>query len=187
MMRNVFYIVAVSLTAFVLYGCTQDNVHAPEPEIITVEKEVEVPAEDDDFQNEFYYVGTLTSSVPSMAALMEPVTTPDHVRLTGMTGKTSGYATLVLGAFDISVAAMGMNISMGEMTIEGVQYAIYPNGNGMFFKEDFETMSGQYDTKGSLSGTFSADGSIEMSMDYRPGSMPFECHSEFSGTVSSEE
>lgn len=183
MMKNLLYTTVVAMTAYMLAACTQDNVHAPEPEIVVVEKEVEVTPEED-FETDVHYVGTLTSGVPSMEALMEPVTTDCEMYLKDKTDKSSGYATLVLGAFDITVEAMGMNISMGEMTIEDVQYAVYPNGNGMFFKDDFQTMAGNYDTSGSLSGTFGADGSIEMTMVYKPGSMPFDCQSVFSGVIS---
>ena len=84
----------------------------------------------------------------------------------------------MLGGFDITVEAMNMQITMGEMRIDSVQYAVYPNGNGMFFCDDFETMSGRYNTVGSLKGTFDANGKVMMQMDYKPGSMPFMCHSE---------
>lgn len=180
-MKKIFDAAIAALATLMLPACTQDNVHAPEPEIIIVEKETNEPAKEE-FQNTFVYEGQLTSEVPSMSALMAPVTSADVLTLRDMTDKTSGYATLVLGAFDINVAAMGMCIHMGEMIIDNVQYAVYPNGNGMFFKDDFQTMAGSYDTRGSLSGTFGADGSIELVMDYKPGSMPFMCHSEFSGT-----
>lgn len=177
----------IKKTAFVLAAfatlaaCTQDNVHAPEAEIRYVDREV--PGAQEQFDDSLYYRGTITNSVPSMASLMDPVTTADDMQFKNMTGKTSGYATIVLGAFDISVAAMGMNISIGEMVIDSVQYAFYPNGNGMFVKDNFEVMAGQYNTVGSLSGTFdAATGTVTMTMDYKPGSMPFTCHGELTAT-----
>lgn len=176
-MKKLLILSAIVMALFT--ACTQDNVHAPEPEIKVVEKET--PAGKEEFDDSLYYAGTLTSSVPSMAALMDPVETPDYMYFRGMTGKTSGYATLVLGEFDITVAAMNMHITMGEMRIDSVQYAVYPNGNGMFFRDDFEVMSGNYNTVGSLSGTFDSAGNVWMQMDYKPGSMPFMCHSELEG------
>lgn len=178
-MKKTYTLFTITMAAALFAACTQDNVHAPEPEIKIVEKEV--PAAKEEFDDSLYYSGTLTSSVPSMAALMDPVSSADFMYFKGMTGKTSGYATLVLGQFDISVTAMNMHITMGEMRIDSVQYAFYPNGNGMFFRENFEVMSGSYNTKGSLTGTFDASGKVKMLMDYKPGSMPFMCHSEMEG------
>lgn len=175
-MRKILMTVATVLVMGFTASCTQDNVHAPEPEI------KEVPQEPEAFEDSIYYEGTLTSSVPQMAALMEPVSTADFMYFRGMTGKTSGYATLVLGEFDITVEAMNMHINMGEMRIDSVQYAVYPNGNGMFFCDDFETMAGEYNTKGSLKGTFDANGKVTMEMNYKPGNMPFTCNSVMEGT-----
>lgn len=173
--KSLLYCLAVSAGLFA--SCTQDNVHEPEPEVIT--QVVEVPAEKEPFDDSRRYEGTLTSSVPAMAAMMEPVTTADFMELRNMTDKSSGYATLVLGQFDITIPApMNKVIGIGEMVIDSVQYAFYPNGNGMFFKDDFEVMAGRFNTKGTLQGTFSADGGVTMTMDYKPGSMPFTCHSE---------
>lgn len=170
-MRKTYVILMSAFVAGIMSSCTQDNVHAPEPEVRVEEKQEE-------FEDSMYFDGSLTSSVPTMASLMAPVTTADYMYFRGMTGKTSGYATLVLGGFDITVEAMNMQITMGEMRIYSVQYAVYPNGNGMFFCDDFETMSGRYNTVGSLKGTFDANGKVMMQMDYKPGSMPFMCHSE---------
>lgn len=173
-MKMVMALAAVSV-AFA--ACTQDNAHAPEPEVIIVEKEVPAPKEE--FDDSLYFEGSLTSSVPSMAAMMSPVTTTDFMQFKNMTGKSSGYATLVLGGFNITIPALGNRvIAIGEMTIDSVQYAFYPNGNGMFFKDNFEVEAGSYLTRGSLQGTFGADGSVTMTMDYKPGTMPFLCHSE---------
>lgn len=170
-MRKIYVILMSAFFAGIISSCTQDNVHAPEPEVRVEEKQEE-------FEDSMYFDGSLTSSVPTMASLMNPVTTADYMYFRGMTGKTSGYATLVLGGFDITIEVMNMHITMGEMRIDSVQYAVYPNGNGMFFCDDFETMSGNYNTKGSLKGTFDANGKVLMRMDYKPGSMPFMCHSE---------
>lgn len=172
-MKMVMALTAVSV-AFA--ACTQDNAHAPEPEVIIVEKEVPAPKEE--FDDSLYFEGSLTSSVPSMAAMMSPVTTTDFMQFKNMTGKSSGYATLVLGQFNITVQTMGMSIEMGEMVIDSVQYAFYPNGNGMFTKDNFEIIAAGRNTKGLLKGTFGADGSVTMTMDYKPGTMPFLCHSE---------
>lgn len=178
-MKKTYAFCTIAMAAALFAACTQDNVHAPEPEIKVVEKEV--PAVKEEFDDSLYYSGTLTSSVPSMAALMDPVSSANFMYFRGMTGKNSGYATLVLGQFDINVTAMNMHITMGEMRIDSVQYAFYPNGNGMFFRENFEVMSGNYNTKGSLTGTIDATGKVKMQMDYKPGSMPFMCHSEMEG------
>lgn len=172
-MKKILALLAVG--AGVCAACTQDNVHMPETEVKVVEKEV--PAKEE-FDDSLYYSGALTSSVPTMSALMEPVSTADYMYFRGMTGKSSGYATLVLGQFDITVEAMNMHITMGEMRIDSVQYAFYPSGNGMFFRDNFEVMAGSYNTVGTLSGTFDATGKVSMQMDYKPGSMPFMCHSE---------
>jgi hypothetical protein len=175
MKRILFFQALVVATGF-FAACTQDNVHMPETEIITVDKDV--PAEDEVFDDSLYYEGTLTSSVPAMASQMNPVTTADYMQFKNMTGKTAGYATLVLGQFNITVETMNMHITIGEMAIDSVRYAFDSNGNGMFFKKNFEVMSGTRPTTGSLSGTFDASGSVQMTMDYKPGTMPFLCHSE---------
>lgn len=164
-------VMALAAVSVAFAACTQDNAHAPEPEVIIVEKEVPAPKEE--FDDSLYFEGSLTSS----AAMMSPVTTTDFMQFKNMTGKSSGYATLVLGQFNITVQTMGMSIEMGEMVIDSVQYAFYPNGNGMFTKDNFEIISAGRNTKGSLKGTFGADGSVTMTMDYKPGTMPFPCHS----------
>jgi len=171
MKKTIFGIIAAGL----LTACTQDNVHAPEPEIKIVEKEV---TKTEEFDDSLYYSGVLTSSVPAMSSLMSPVSSPNFMYLKEMTGKNSGYATLVLGQFDVTIEAMNMHITIGEMQIDSVQYAFYPNGNGTFFRDNFEVMAGQYNTVGSLVGTFDSHGTIKMQMDYKPGAMPFMCHSE---------
>lgn len=175
-MKNKRKLLVLAIGAWALGACTQDNVHAPEQEIVVIEKEGDTMKEV--FEDSLYFEGILTSSVPSMPSLMNPVDTPDFLQFKGMTDKTSGYATIVLGQFNINVEAMGMNIAIGEMEIDSIQYAFYPNGNGMFFRDDFDVMAGQYETKGSLYGTFDAGGSVRMIMNYKPGSMPFEVESE---------
>lgn len=95
-MKKILDAAIAALATLMLPACTQDNVHAPEPEIIIVEKETDEPAKEE-FQNTFVYEGQLTSEVPSMSALMAPVTSADVLTLRDMTDKTSGYATLVLG------------------------------------------------------------------------------------------
>ena len=65
--KSLLYCLAVVAGLFA--SCTQDNVHEPEPEVIT--QVVEVPAEKEPFDDSRRYEGTLTSSVPAMAAMME--------------------------------------------------------------------------------------------------------------------
>lgn len=176
-MKSVLLLNGLALAVGLFSACTQDNVHAPEPEIVIVEKEV--APEKEAFDDSLYFEGTLTTGVPAMAAVMDPVSTNDFMQFKGMTDKSSGYATLVLGSFNITIPALGNRvIAIGEMTIDSVQYAFYPNGNGMFFKDDFEVEAGSYLTQGSLQGEFSAAGGVTMTMDYKPGTMPFQCHSE---------
>lgn len=176
-MKSVLLLNGLALAVGLFSACTQDNVHAPEPEIVIVEKEV--APEKEAFDDSLYFEGTLKTSVPEKPEMMSPVTTTDFMQFKGMTSKSSGYATLVLGSFNITIPALGNRvIAIGEMTIDSVQYAFYPNGNGMFFKDNFEVEAGSYLTQGSLKGEFSAAGGVTMTMDYKPGTMPFQCHSE---------
>ena len=176
-MKRILLLNGLTLASGIFCACTQDNVHAPEAEIVIVEKEVAL--EKEQFDDSLYFEGTLTTSVPAMASVMSPVTNADFMQFKGMTDKSSGYATLVLGGFNITIPVAGNRvITIGEMTIDSVQYAFYPNGNGMFFRENFEVEAGSYLVQGSLQGTFSATGGITMIMDYKPGTMPFLCHSE---------
>lgn len=172
MKKIVLFFVAAMATLFV--GCTQDNVHMPESEIIYVGDTATT-----DFPKTISWEGTLTSGVPQFGGFT-PVPSPNRLRLTDRTDASAGYATLTLEAFDITTP-MGMSFSIGEMRIDSVQYATYPGGNGMFVRDDFSVQAGKYLTKGSLKGTFTAGGTVSMTMTYKPGSMPFEVVSEFEG------
>lgn len=174
-MKKIVGIIFIS-TVLALAGCTQDNVHMPEQEIQYI---YVGDTTQNDFPRTLEWSGSLTTSVPQLGAMFTPATTPNTLKFTDRTGEKTGYTTLILGAFDIDVPATHMHFAFGEMQIDSVQYATYPSGNGMFYRDNFQVQSGQYLTKGSLKGTYGADGTVEMTISYKPGTMPFEIISQF--------
>ena len=162
---------ALSVLAGLTVSCASDNIHMPET------GEQSVPPQN---TQSVVYDGTLTTSIPDMPAF-EPVTVNDYVKLSWSDSK-KGMLQVEVGAFDIQVEMMASEFHIGTMHIEDVKCTVRDNGESILEEKTFECQAGQYLTKGSLSGRLYAD-RFELTLHYKPGSMPFECKSVFQGTT----
>lgn len=160
----------------VVPSCTQDNVHMP---VGGADTGVVVTAT-------MRFPGVMVTTVPAMEEyLEEPVTSPMTVSVGNVSVMHSGYVTVRTEAFGMHdpfiVSLMGKGIDIGAMVIEGVEYAAYPSGGGCLRKEGFDVQAGEYRTRGTLQGELSRDGSLALTLRYRPGAMPFDIVSTFGG------
>lgn len=162
--RSVYAVLfALLLITGLFTGCASDNIHMPDPE----EDVVEV------------YNGSLTTSIPEMPDFV-PVVSNDHVNLV-WNNEAHTSANVKLGAFHVDVDMMGFSFLIGEMDIQNVECRRADDGTVTLVKDHFECQAGDYYTKGSLTGKY-AKGRLEVTILYKPGSMPFECKSVFEGT-----
>ena len=177
MMKNIlhkcYWLVAVMMCHTIL-SCTQDNVHMPEVEPGTQTWETYAQ----DFQ------GTFSTTVPVVQEhLQGPVVSPTTVRIEDFHIEHSGHVTILTKAFSVDdpfvVGILGSIIEIGEMRIEKVEYAAFPSGGGVLKKEFDNVQAGTYNTRGSLEGTISKEGKLQLTMTYRPGTMPFDIVTEF--------
>jgi hypothetical protein len=128
--------------------------------------------------------GTFSTTVPLVQEhLQGPVVSPTVVRIEDFHIEHSGYVTLLTEAFSVNDPfvedLLGYIVEIGQMRIEKVEYAAFPSGGG-FLKKDFDNVkAGAYNTRGTLQGTISKDGHLNLTMTYRPGTMPFDIITEF--------
>ncbi len=161
-MRRVSRHIIALLTA-VVSGCASDNVHMPEPDTRPTEER---------------FTGELVSWIPDFADVFAPVHNDDFAEIHWLNSAHS-RADIVIGEFSLYIDIVDMHITIGEMTIENVSFKYDADGStATFARPDFETMAGQYDTKGSISGNYSSEG-LSFEMEYKPGSMPFLVKSSF--------
>lgn len=162
-MRRVFRHIISSIIV-VVSGCASDNVHMPEPDTRPTQERFE---------------GEIVSWIPDFADVFAPVHNADFAEIHWLNSAHS-RADLVIGEFSLYIDIVDMHITIGEMTIENLSFAYEPDDpTATFSRSDFETMAGQYNTKGSISGSYSPEG-LTFEMEYKPGSMPFLVKSTFS-------
>lgn len=163
---------ALLVLAGMMTGCASDNIHMPDEDMPVVGE-----------ANSETYDGLLTTSIPDMPVFV-PVTTDDYVKLVWKDGQRT-TVDLELGAFDVNVEMMNLFFNIGTMHIDKV--SCKDNGDGSYDlqKDAFECQAGKYLTKGSLTGRYQS-GKLELTVHYKPGSMPFECKSDFQGTSGRE-
>lgn len=168
---NLFCILCLGL---VLVSCTQDNVHMPDDEQSTETWEVYTK----DFPCH------MTTTVPLVQEYLQgPVLGNMTVQVADFNISHSGYVTIRTESFGMDdpfvVGILGKAIEIGAMEIQKVEYAAYPSGGGYLKHEGFDIQAGEYRTRGSLFGEITKDGSLTLTLTYRPGTMPFDIVSEF--------
>ena len=162
-MTNLIKYLLIFLLPSALLSCADDNVHQP------------------DVSNEIHTIylkmtGNMTTSVPDMP-VFEPVESEEIVSVTINGNKAEACFT----AFDIDIPMMNRVISIGDMEIYGVSVNEV-DGVKTLSAGNFECQGGDYIIKGSLQGEISS-GKAEITILYRPGSMPFECRSTFTSNL----
>lgn len=164
---------SMALCAMLCFSCTQDNVHMPDGGMETWETYTAS------------YEGIMSTTVPLMEEHLQdgPVRTRMTVQVGGFHAAHSGYVCVRTQPFVIDdpfvTGLLGEPIRIGEMSIEGVEYAAFPTGGGFLKKDAFELQAGQYLTRGELHGQLSPTGRLTLTICYRPGAMPFEVRSDF--------
>lgn len=161
--RNALSFLFALFVFSMLVGCASDNIHMPDPEDDVIES----------------YNGSLTTSIPTMS-IFEAVTSEDYIKIS-WNDKFHKSANLEIGAFRIDVELMNTSFLIGTMHIDNVVCTPNEEGTYTLSKEHFECQAGDYLTKGSLTGKY-VKGKMEITIHYKPGSMPFECKSVFEGT-----
>ena len=73
-----------------------------------------------------------------------------------------------------------MSFDIGPMKINNIICTHDSDDNVTLSCESFECMAGKYLTLGSLEGIIK-DGTLDFTILYKPGSMPFEVKSQFTG------
>lgn len=154
-------ILAASVAA-ILVGCASDNVHQPKPELRP---------------ENLAYAGELESSIPLFPDF-GPLLNADSLSVE-WDNSTRTRASLHLGEFTLYVDVVDLQITIGQMDIENVAFVWDAEGGATLMQPDFECQAGAYHTLGSLTGTLHSDGNIDVSLDYKPGAMPFMVHSQF--------
>lgn len=158
----------VAMCVVMLLGsCASDNIHRPGPD---------APQGDGSLN----FNGIVTSSIPDFS-FFEPVVADDKMSIKWTEGNT---ATVSLGEFTIYVSVMNLNITIGDMVIDGVTVTHEEDGVMTLSNADFECQAGAYTTTGSMMGTYDpATGAVDITYDYKPGSMPFTVKSRFTGNL----
>ncbi|MCC8114789.1 MAG: hypothetical protein LIP03_12540 [Bacteroidales bacterium] len=149
-------------------GCASDNVHQPQPDLTP---------------DPSTYQGEMFSRIPVFPTFAG-VTAEDYAVVT-WADEAQSSATITTGAFDVQIAEMGFNIQIGEMNIPEVGCFRQGDGSIELSNLAFECQAGDYYTTGSLEGVVSGD-SISIVLKYRPGSMPFEVESTFTGQLTDQ-
>lgn len=154
-------------TVMLLGSCASDNIHKPDPDAPQGDGTLNIN-------------GIVTSSIPDFA-FFEPVVADDKMTIEWTQGNT---ATVSLGEFTIYVSVMNLNITIGDMVIDGVTVSSDEDGVMTLSKPEFECQAGAYSTTGSMSGSYDpATGAVDITYDYKPGSMPFTVKSRFTGNI----
>ena len=97
-------------------------------------------------------------------------------------------ATVVLDVADDGKTSLTISsFGMGMMTLEDVTVDVTltesADGTYALAAESIDTMAGDINVTGSLTGTVTADGSkLTVSADIKPGAMPMTINVEFEGT-----
>lgn len=153
----------IGLCGILSCACASDNIHQPEPDL--------TPAPQ-------FFSGSITSSIPIFDFFV-PITS-DNTALFSYTDETLSKASIELGIFFVDIKEINMSFEIGPMEIENVECTLDSDGNVLLSCEEFECMAGKYLTSGSLEGSI-IDGVLDFTIKYKPGSMPFEVKSQFSG------
>lgn len=153
--------VAVAICTLSLTSCGDDN---DEPSVVPQPSA---------------FTGTFTTTVPSMASFT-PVECTNTITVEWL-DPSSTHANVTVGAFVIETGMPGHDYTIGQMNINDVECTRQSDGTIVLSKADFECMAGDFDTTGSFSATISAD-NMTATITYRPGSMPFDVQSTFTGS-----
>ena len=159
--KGVFTTLAVCLSCLFMASCSDDSKHEDVPPAVPLE---------------VYSQGTITTSIPAMP-IFTPVQASNYVKISWADASRS-VATVEVGAFDIEVEMMGRTISIGTMKVSDVACTAKADGSIEFVKDNFVCQTGDYEVKGKLSGVYS-EGKLTVTVNYKPGSMPFECQSDY--------
>ncbi len=158
----------MTLTLSVLFcaGCASDNVHQPEPDLTPAPQQFE---------------GTVSSAIPIFPNF-DPVVSQNYAILTWLNEEQTAI-NIELGAFDVSVGEiMQMEIEIGTMLIQNVPCQKIVDNSYEFEIEEFACQAGEYYTTGSMAGSLK-NNTLEFTVHYHPGSMPFEVETVFSSVV----
>ena len=143
-------------------GCAGDNVHQPRPEAKP---------------ENLAFGGDLLSSIPLFPDF-GPLVNADSLRII-WSNSSRTRATVELDEFSLYIDVVNLNITIGRMQINNVAFMWDDDGNATFERPNFACQAGAYYTEGSLAGTYTADGDVDIVIDYKPGSMPFMVKSRF--------
>lgn len=146
-------------------SCASDNVHQPRPDM---------------WPENLAYGGEVASSIPLFPDF-GPLMNTDSLHVV-WNNNTRTRASLHLGEFSLYVDVVDLHITIGDMNIENVAFIWDEEGNATINQPNFECQAGAYHTVGSLTGTYSANGNINITFDYKPGSMPFMVKSQFTAS-----
>lgn len=152
------------VSLLLLASCTKDNVHQPQPDTVPENKS---------------FKGTLSSAIPDFP-FFEPVVTDNTLQI-NWENLSATRATLVLNPFELYVENMNLQFTIGEMNIENVLFVYNEDdGTAAVSCPHFECQAGNYYSIGSLEGLYTpSTSSIEFTITYKPGSMPFNVKSTF--------
>ena len=157
-------IASLSLSLSGLFASCSDDDNPEEPTSVTTN-----------------FSGTLSSSIPAFPDFA-PVPTDNNVTMQWQSADKN-HINLSISAFSLTVANMGMNVEIGQMDIENITIQYDDKNFGIIPETEFECMAGKYETKGTISGSYDTPtGELTLTLDYKPGSMPFSVHSEYKGT-----
>ena len=172
--RTISRLFCTMCMGIMLVSCTQDNVHMPEDGAGMETWETYT-------QN---FPGILSTTVPLVQEhLQGPAQQDMTIRLKDFHIEHSGHVIICTEAFDVDdpfvSSLLGKDIRIGAMEIPQVEYAAYPSGGGHLKHEGFDIQAGEYRTRGTLFGEITKDGALNLTLTYRPGTMPFDIVSEF--------
>lgn len=143
-----------------------------------------VSCSDDDKDTDLLAPLTFEGKITSLVTpFPDYSSTSDDKAVVTWTDATRTTCTIDLGGFDVNVdqPQYTATIPMGDMKITGVKCTAASDGSYTFEAASFDCMSGKYEIKGgSLTGTLKAD-KLEITLSYKPGSMPFPVVSTFVG------
>lgn len=162
--RNIFYCSLLTIICLQIFSACSDGDH-------------------DDPLAPIIFNGTITSSVPAVG-YFSPITDSNTTTFTWQ-DETHKLATIEIGEFsvviDVQQFPQPMTFNIGSMKITDVQVTTLDDGSYILKKDSFNCMAGQYDTTGILDGILDEQNNLEITLTYKPGTMPMEIKSVFKG------